>query len=487
MAGGSEPTVGGGAAPAARPAFADALAAVVTRRIPGCRGLVSSERLSGGASQETHRLVIRTDAGERTLALRRSPGGLPSPALSHGQPGLAVEALLMQRAREAGVPEPEVLWVLHPEDGLGDGFLMEWLEGEALGARIVRAESLDAIRPKLARQCGEILARIHAIDLETTGLAQRLQRVSPETYVRQTWLQYQGYGTPQPMIDFTARWLLEHLPEAPEAALVHNDFRNGNIMVSPDGVVAVLDWELAHIGDPMRDLGWICTNSWRFGRSELPVGGFGRYEDLFAGYESVSGRKVDPERVKFWEVFGSFWWSVGCLGMAEHYRTGPDKTVERPAIGRRTSECQVDCVNLLIPGPVALLEADPKRSDLEMPRLDELVTSVRDYLRNDVMGATKGRTQFLARVASNSLDVVLREIAVGEAHRRRQEERLRALFGEAGELPALRWKLVHGLRDGTIALDRSGLAELLREAVVNQVAIDQPGYSGLKTALSRSR
>jgi len=364
---------------------------------------------------------------------------------------------------------------------------MEWLEGEALGARIVRAESLDAIRPKLARQCGEILARIHAIDLAATGLSQRLQRVSPETYVRQTWLQYQGYGTPQPMIDFTARWLLEHLPEAPEEALVHNDFRNGNIMVSPEGVVAVLDWELAHIGDPMRDLGWICTNSWRFGRSELPVGGFGRYEDLFAGYESVSGRKVDPERVKFWEVFGSFWWSVGCLGMAEHYRTGPDKTVERPAIGRRTSECQVDCVNLLIPGPVALLEADPKRSDLEMPRLDELVTSVRDYLRNDVMGATKGRTQFLARVASNSLDVVLREIAVGEPHRRRQEDRLRALFGEAGELPALRWKLVHGLRDGTIALDRPGLAELLREAVVNQVAIDQPGYSGLKTALARSR
>jgi len=469
-----------------RTAFAQALAELVVRRIPGCRGLVSSERLSGGASQETHRLVIRSDAGERTLALRRSPGGLPSPAISHGQPGLAVEALLMQRARAAGVPEPEVLWVLRPEDGLGEGFVMEWLEGETLGARIVRDPAFDAIRPALARQCGEILARIHGIDLDATGLSGRLQRVSPETYVRETWKQYQGYGTPQPMIDFTARWLLEHLPAEREQKLVHNDFRNGNIMVSAEGVVAVLDWELAHIGDPMRDLGWICTNSWRFGRSELPVGGFGHYEDLFAGYEAASGRKVDPAQVKFWEVFGSFWWSVGCLGMAEHYRTGPDKSVERAAIGRRTSECQVDCVNLLIPGPVALLEPDPKRSDLEMPRLDELVTSVRDYLRGEVMGTTTGRTRFLARVASNSLDVVLREIAVGEPQRRRQEERLRAFLREEGALSALRWKLVHGLRDGSVALDRPGLAELLREAVVNQVAIDQPGYSGLKTALARS-
>ena len=163
-------------------------------------------------------------------------------------------------------------------------------------------------------------------------------------------------ATPQPMIDYTARWLQENLPEHYDNALVHNDFRNGNFMVDRNGIVAVLDWEIAHIGDPMRDLGWICTNSWRFGVTEKPVGGFGEYEDLFRGYESVSGEPVNPDHVKFWEVFGSFWWAVGCLGMAEHYRTGPDQTVERPAIGRRSSECQVDCVNLLIPGPVTLID-----------------------------------------------------------------------------------------------------------------------------------
>ena len=465
--------------------FKQSLAAVLEKRIEGCRGLVSAERLSGGASQETYRLVIRTDAGEKRLCMRRAPGGMIVP-VSASQPGLATEALLMRTARAAGVPEPEVYYVLTEADGLGQGFIMEWLEGEALGARIVRDPSLDAIRPQLAEQCGQILARIHAIDLAKSGLESRLERHTPESFVRQTWQRYQGLGTPQPMIDFSARWLLENLPKAYDESLVHNDFRNGNIMVSPQGVVAVLDWEIAHIGDPMRDLGWICTNSWRFG-SDLPVGGFGHYADLFRGYEQQSGKKVDPARVKFWEVFGSFWWSVGCLGMAEHYRTGPDKTVERPAIGRRSSECQVDCVNLLIPGPVELIQPADTKSGVDMPRIDELVTSVRDYLRADVMNATKGRTQFLARVAGNSMDIVLRELAVGEQHRARQVDRLRGLLHEGGDLESLRWTLVRGLRDHTIPLDRPGLAEALREAVVNQVAIDQPSYSGYKTALRNAR
>jgi hypothetical protein len=172
--------------------------------------------------------------------------------------------------------------------------------------------------------------------------------------------------------------------------------------------------------------------------------------------------------------------------MAQHYRTGPDRTVERPAIGRRSSECQVDCVNLLIPGPVELLASDVATSAFDMPRLDELVTSVRDFLREDVMKATSGRTQFLARVAGNSLDIVLRDLAVGHRHRQRQMARLRALLGEDGDLDALRRSLVSRLRAGLMSLDHPGLADYLREAVVNQVAIDQPTYSGLKIARGKS-
>ena len=190
----------------------NALASVLLRRIDGCRGLKSCERLSGGASQETYRIVIQTDGGERKLAMRRAPGAV---AVRHATyPGLATEAMLIRHARAAGVPEPEIYCVLSPEDGLGEGFIMQWLEGETLGARVVRDPSLDAIRPRLAQQCGEILARIHAIDLDATGLRACLSPVAPEQYVRQTWERYQALDTPQPMIDFTARWLLENLPTA---------------------------------------------------------------------------------------------------------------------------------------------------------------------------------------------------------------------------------------------------------------------------------
>jgi len=172
--------------------------------------------------------------------------------------------------------------------------------------------------------------------------------------------------------------------------------------------------------------------------------------------------------------------------MAEQYRTGPDQTVERPAIGRRSSECQIDCVNLLIPGPAPVIVPAQSDDALDMPTVDELLTSVRDFLREDVTEVSQGRVQFLARVAGNTLDIVLRELASGSKHRSRESERLCSLMGVEGDLPELRWRLVAALRSAEIPLDAPGLAEHLRATVLNQVAIDQPRYSGFKTALAAS-
>jgi aminoglycoside phosphotransferase (APT) family kinase protein len=461
--------------------FDELLGLLLPKVIENFVSLDSVERLSAGASQETYCIDVTLKSGPKKLAMRRASGGEEG-EITAQHPGLAVEALLMQTAAKYGVPEPEINHVLTPEDGLGSGFIMQWLEGLTLGARIVKAPELEQIRPKLAFLCGEILARIHGIDLKASGLDQHLQLLTPSEYVEQTWQRYQEFNTPQPMIDYTARWLLANLPENFTPSLVHNDFRNGNVMVDETGVVAVLDWEVAHIGDPMRDLGWMLTHSWRFGRAELPVGGFGQIEDLFAGYESISGKKVDPEAVKFWQVFGSFWWAVGCLGMAEHYRTGPDQSVERPAIGRRSSECQVDCVNLLIPGPVELVKTDDSIAGIDMPRIDELLASVTDFLRQDVMSSTQGRTNFLARVASNSLDIVQREVSLGQTCLVNEGQRLCLLFDRDESITDLRWRLVNSLRDESIGLDLPGLADHLRATVVNQIAIDQPRYAGFATA-----
>ncbi len=465
--------------------FDSKLSDCLCRSFPGFQQLVNVERLSGGASQETYRLTILADEGELLLAMRRAPGGA-SAEKTAGYPGLDVEALLMQVARGANVPAPNIHYVLTESDDLGEGFIMEWLDGETLGARIVKIPELDHVRPRLAFECGEVLAKIHGIKLESSGLDKKLVPITPKEHVEQTLERYREYQSPQPMIDYTGRWLLDNLPKNYMPALVHTDYRNGNIMVSSDGVEAVLDWELAHIGDPMRDVGWICTNSWRFGHSELPVGGFGSYDDFFAGYESISGVSIDRDHVKFWEIFGSFWWAVTCLGMADHYRNGPDKSIERAAVGRRSSEGQIDCVNLLMPGLVELVGGASKPDDIGMPKMGELLVAVEDFLRQQVMSKTEGRVNFMARVAANSVSIVVRELDLGPQTNQLELERLQCLLDgpDKQSLLDLRWQLCRELAAGSMSLDSEQLQKHLRLTIANQVAIDQPKYSGLHTALS---
>ncbi|PPE75565.1 phosphotransferase family protein [Solimonas fluminis] len=460
------------------------LPAALARLLPDFRALQSCERLSGGASQETWRLAVDTAEGPKRYALRRAPGGVASPAET--TVGLETEAKLLAIAHAAGVPEPRVAGMLEPGDGLGTGFVMEWLEGETLGHQVLRSEALAEVRPGLARQCGEVLARIHAID--PGGLRGLLPERSPEQLVRETWETYIGYGTPQPMIDYTARWLLQHLPPPVEPRLVHGDFRNGNLMIAAgQGIVGVLDWELAQIGDPLRDLGWLCTPSWRFGRHDMAVGGFGHIDDLLEGYADIAGERPEPERLHWWIVFGAFWWSVGALTMTQFHRQGPDRSAERVAIGRRSSECQIDCVNLLIPGAALPLEAASSCSSLEMPRADELLDSAMGFLREEVGSHTKGRLSFLAKVAAHSLEIVQREQLLGGARAAREQRGLEQLLGHGGSLEPLRRELCEGLRSGAVALDRAGLQPLLRQSVADQVAIDQPKYPGYRLALEWGR
>jgi aminoglycoside phosphotransferase (APT) family kinase protein len=260
--------------------------------------------------------------------------------------GLKAEAVLMQRAYEAGVPSPRVLHVLEPKDELGTGFIMQRVEGETIPRKILRDDAFARARPKLARQLGQVLAIIHGEDV--TQLPE-LRRMTAAKEIAELERDYRGFGWPRPVFELALRWLRDHDPgPSNEVTLVHGDFRHGNLMIGPDGVRAVLDWELAHIGDPMEDLGWICVNSWRFGEIDKPVGGFGSREELFAGYEST-GRHVDPDRVMFWEVMGTLRWGVMCCGMMQRFRAGPEHSVERAMIGRRASETEIDLLRLLAP------------------------------------------------------------------------------------------------------------------------------------------
>lgn len=319
-----------------------ALQRMVERRLPGSV-LLDFERLSGGASQELWLLRVEHAGGARLYVLRRNPGG----AVRRGTAaGMETEARLIGLAGEAGAPVPPVAWVLAPQDGLGSGFVMEHVPGETIARRLLRDPEYAEARSRLARQLGEAAALIHRIDI---GAAGDLRRTDAATSLAASYAHYRSLGMDRPAMEWAFRWLRDHLPaSAARLSVVHGDLRNGNIIVGPEGLRSVLDWEVVHLGDPMEDLGWPCVTSWRFGEIDRPVGGFGPRTELFAGYEAVSGEPVDATRVRFWEVMGVLRWGLSCMMMAREFQAG-DRSVERAAIGRRATETEIDLLSMLAP------------------------------------------------------------------------------------------------------------------------------------------
>ena len=316
----------------------------------GQTGTVSAlTRLSGGASLETWRFDLVE--GQRTIALilRRLPEAAARGTRDPACISLPTEAALLGLAAAAGVPVPRVRLVLGPEHGLGSGYVMDRIDGETLGRRIVREPGLATTRLQLAHECGTALARTHQIAPATLPKLRVAAAAEQLAYYRNL---HRNHATTKPVFELAFRWLQEHAPADPtQAVLVHGDFRNGNLLVDTTGLRAVLDWELAHLGDGMEDLGWLCVNSWRFGQHALSVGGFGAREALFAAYEAA-GAKVDAIRVHYWQVFGTLKWGIICEGMAQATLDGSERNIEKSAIGRRASEAEIDLLELLLPTPL---------------------------------------------------------------------------------------------------------------------------------------
>jgi aminoglycoside phosphotransferase (APT) family kinase protein len=321
--------------------FEAAMAAMVARRFGEGARLRGLERLSGGASQELWAFDVETDAERHELIVRRNPGGTVK---RENAAGMETEARLIRLAGETGTPVPEVVHVFAPEEGLGSGFVMARVPGETLARRLLRDAEYAQARPVLARQLGAAAAHIHKIDLARAG---PLRQTTVDASLDGAYALYKANGGRRPVVEWAFRWLRENRP-AGEATptVVHGDIRNGNIMVGPEGLRAVLDWEAVHIGDAMEDLAWICVPSWRFGQIDKPAGGFGSREELWAGYESVSGRPVDRARAHFYEVLGTLRWGLSCAMMGCEYRAG-EPSVEKAAIGRRASETEVDLLAML--------------------------------------------------------------------------------------------------------------------------------------------
>lgn len=311
------------------------------------------KRLSGGASQETWAFQVQPsgaalDAPPARYVLRRAPPGVVK--ADNGHVSLSDEAAIVAAVAANGVPVPAVAALLQPAHGLGQGFISQWVDGETLGGRIAAAQ-----RPQLAWDCGHALARIHGCPRNALPGGLRQSQPGAEVAHLRRW--HGRHGTVRPVFQLAFRWLSERVPDDGPQTLVHGDFRNGNLMVdlqaaAPDGsqgrLAAVLDWELACLGDPMADLGWMLVNAWRFGQIDRPVGGFAGLAPFFDGYVAGGGR-LDEARVRWWQVLGTLRWGIICEGMGHAWITGAEPILDKAAIGRRASETDIDLLMLLAP------------------------------------------------------------------------------------------------------------------------------------------
>jgi aminoglycoside phosphotransferase (APT) family kinase protein len=317
----------------------DALARVVEGFVGEPVTIEGLRRFSGGASRETWGLDAIGGSGDvHPLVLRRDPSSQKSAT------GNGIESAVLAAAERAGVPAPKVRAFLSDDDGLGAGFLMDRIDGETIPRRILRDAEYARARPLLAAQCGRIAARIHAVD--PVALPDLPVMTSADQIVQQrSYLD--AFGEPHPALELGLRWLDEHAPPAAAPALVHGDFRNGNFVIGPDGIRAVLDWELAHLGDPIEDLGWLCVKSWRFGNADRIAGGFGSIRELLGAYAGSSGTAISEELLRFWVVMGTVKWGVICIGQAFTHLIGAVRSVELAALGRRVAEMEWDLLDLL--------------------------------------------------------------------------------------------------------------------------------------------
>lgn len=252
---------------------------------------------------------------------------------------ISTEAAAMEAARSAGVPVPPILTAGDDPDPFGRPYMiMQRIEGETLARHILRDEEFAEARTKFAGQCGRILARLRTTDQQDVpGLAYDDQLDRWTEILRLT-------DAPVPTFEWALRYLQRERPPENDPTVVHGDFRLGNLIVGPEGVRAVLDWELVHLGDPMEDLGWLCARPWRF-RGPNPVGGMGEYTDLLDAYEEESGMQVDIDQLRWWEVFATLRWGIICLLQAARHLSGSERSVELATIGRRVAETELDLLD----------------------------------------------------------------------------------------------------------------------------------------------
>jgi aminoglycoside phosphotransferase (APT) family kinase protein len=419
-------------------------------------GALSGEpqRLTGGAVMESWRF----SAGDSTYVLRRAP----SLAFMEGRPyDHSTEASLIEAARTKGVTSPEVVAVLEPEDCLGSGFVMRALPGTADPKVILACDDPSGLLKQAARD----LARIHT--LRQGDVPQGVPVMDYHAAIADLKAQFMGAGGDRPIIAVGLKWLEDNCPPEIEPVLNHGDYRMGNLLVEGSHLTGVLDWEIAHFGDRHEDLAFGCLAVWRFARYDRPALGLGSIKDYITAYETESGTRIDPLRFRFWTIYRTVWWALGCLKMAAQWRSGADRMLERVVISRRTSEQELDLLLLLEEEapeaerarPIALsVQSAPQGEATD----GELAQAIWEWL-GSVKHRFEGHDRFQYAVARNALGMISRYTAAS--------------------IPAVENPdLAAALLDGSASLASLGTLAELRGGILASVMQDVPKYPALAVA-----
>lgn len=414
-------------------------------------------RLTGGATMESWRF----SSGDESFVLRRAP----SMAFMEGRPyGHDTEAAIIRAAHGSGVTAPEVIVELHPSDGIGSGFVMRALPGTPDPRAILAMDDPGQLLSEAARD----LAKIHA--LSPDALPGDIPEMNYGEALEGLVEQFEAAGGDRPIIALGLRWLHENMPERIEPVLNHGDFRLGNILAEDSHLTGVLDWELAHFGDRHEDLAFGCMAVWRFARVDRPALGLGSLHDYVATYEAACGMRVDAGRFRYWLVYRTVWWALGCLRNADMWRSGDDRMLERVVISRRTSEQELDLLLLLeedAPEDEQARPLPPADDPLEVEgeaSVGEIATAVAEWLAT-VKDRMEGHNRFQLAVARNALGMIARN----DAGRMRGDDAM----------------LARDLLDGEVSLSTPGLLAMLRRAALDKLAADVPKYPML--ALARAK
>ncbi|MHA3904461.1 phosphotransferase [Castellaniella sp. WN] len=455
--------------------------------------------LSGGAVQENHGLSVRMTGGsmpgDHRFVIRSDAPVALSVSL-----GRAEEFEILRMACAAGVKAPRAFWCSSGKDILEqDFYIMDWAPGTASARTLTKDHSLSREQRRgLMFELGRNLALLHQIQYETD--ADALPFLAPpagspaQHRLQQCIRLLDQLGTPCPAIELGIQYLAQHCPDTREVVLCHCDFRTGNYLVDDGALTAILDWEFASWSDPYEDLGWMCARCWRFGHPERQAGGVGDKADLFAGYGSVSGNRIDPVRLAYWELMANARWAVLALEQSHRHLSGQQPSLELALTGRMLPEIQQDLLRHLrelmamvgaggaptAPATGGKLPARPGRSSdqrRDSPDALVLLEAAHSELMEKLLPVLPGEQRYNAHMIANAIGMAIREHTLGNAVRDAQRQLLQsfyAIHASNRDGHALS-DLARDIRDGHFTVEQQPSLLSLMDSLMNlELSISNP-------------